>query len=927
MKYSTIFIFFLLQVLGSVDLLAQKACGKLSDGDIRKEIIELSVYHQYDLKLKEGTIGLLEISEFEAAKELTVVSPQGIVVERMNMFDTANFLIFEATEKGTYQFYVQLIDDELESIAYELTAHFIEGSKKGKLDQIKSLIQLLEKPDRAGAAVVIQENDELIFEHYYGYADVENRIMNDENTVFELASVSKQFTGMAIAKLIEQGLISSEDDIRRYFPELPNYKIPIRVKHLLNHSSGIIDSEYPLALAGFEKDPIELERVMNFLQKTPSQYFDTGTEFEYSNDAYTLLGELVHRVTKQTFKSYVEEHIFMPLGMQSSVIRDSPEQVIPNRAISYKSDHGEEGFRRLSFDFYPPGGCSVRSSISDLCKWVSYLNDGYHSKGNLFTRINQLELFPNGFPEKNLSFIFLGNDGEFHNYYLARKIYEIYLEDGLTPKDEKFEEIIALTYKPEKNKEELLSSLDLSEYEGIYFSEHIATSYQFELEGDTLFATSAAYSPIALSPIGKDSFQAEKEFMDLIVFKRDYNQEPSECNIFNEDDDHSIAFKRIKSSTKWSKKSYWDSELFQKSMMDTLRDIEATEKMTGFAVSVFNETDLLFQEGFGFADLKEKREYNAETVQLIASISKTITAMSVMKAAELQLLDIDDAINDYLPFEITNPNFPDEDITIRHLLTHTSSLDDSENYGRGYVFERPLEFDKWPVVYEGHIDIHNNNEKMSLSSFLEAICSPQGKWYQSEMYSERQPGAQFEYSNLGFALLGYIVEITSKSSFQDFTHQYILDPLEMNNSTWEFDQVDEKHHTRYYLQNYHVCPDYLINTIPDGGLYSNIQDLTKFLQEAMKGYAGRGTILSNASYQEMFRSQSDLIEIEGGLGWDLSYPCCIGHGGNDFGTATLMFFEPRTGIGRIVFSNTSFQNDEMANLFYGLMGLLFLEEW
>lgn len=76
----------------------------------------------------------------------------------------------------------------------------------------------------------------------------------------------------------------------------------------------------------------------------------------------------------------------------------------------------------------------------------------------------------------------------------------------------------------------------------------------------------------------------------------------------------------------------------------------------------------------------------------------------------------------------------------------------------------------------------------------------------------------------------------------------------------------------------------------------------------------------------MFRSQTDLIEIEGGLGWDLSISCCIGHAGNDFGASTVMYFQPRTGIGRIVFSNISSETEEIQDSFYGIMNLLFLEE-
>jgi len=212
---------------------------------------------------------------------------------------------------------------------------------------------------------------------------------------------------------------------------------------------------------------------------------------------------------------------------------------------------------------------------------------------------------------------------------------------------------------------------------------------------------------------------------------------------------------------------------------------------------------------------------------------------------------------------------------------------------------------------------------MSLSNFLIELCSPEGVWYdKDEMFIKQRPGTNFEYSNTGFALLGYILELTTKVDFREFTQVHIFDPLDMASATWELERENPKHVT-YYLENYNICPDYHCNTIPDGGLYINQIDLTKFLQEAMKGYAGRGTILTQSSYTEMLRSQSDLFEIEGGLGWDLEISCCIGHSGNDFGTATVMYFEPSTGLGRIVFTNISTETDELSGGFYGIMNLLF----
>ncbi len=961
MKYLILALILICQLTFIEEGYAQKTYGELIADKPYTHTIEESTYHHYELSLKKDVVVLLNMTDFDVRTELTVVSPEGIILDQVRTDETADFLIFKSPKKGNYQFYVNAISFEKEIGTYTLTAHLIPANSGGALEQIKALLLLLERPGRAGVATAIVENGKIIFEQYYGYSNVEHRIKNNAETVFELASVSKQFTAMAIARLAEQDKLSIEDDIRIYFPELPNYKSPIQIKHLLNHTSGIIDSDYPLALAGFENDKIELERVLNILKHVPDLYFAPGSAFAYSNDGYTLLAELVRRITKQEFKTWMAQYVFEPLHMESTLIRDSPEIVIPNRATSYVSYTGDSHFRRLSFDFFAPGGCSVRSNISDLTKWVDYLNTAYHSEDKLFKTINQTDTLNTGeavnyaygsfitdfrglkrfshlglsagfttsiarFPDKNIGFIMLGNDGHFRNYYVARKLYEIYLNDHIKPIATPFEGITP--FMPEQTEENQLAfqEVNLTDYEGTYFSQQINTSYTFEVIMDTLFALSTAYKAIPIITGTKDTLQTDEDFMERLVFKRDYTGKVSEVAIFNDDDNHSISFIKISDTTQWPKTAYWKSTAFQQIMKDTLVNIEASKILTGFAVSVFDESETFLQEGYGYATVEDKKRYNPETIQLIASVSKSITGMAVMKAMELGFFKLDDPIQEHLPFMISNPDFPDEDITIRQLLTHTSSLSDPENYNRGYVFRKSLDQSNWPQPHHEDLFLYNNNEKVSLSDFLDSVASPKGKWYNKvEMYTTKRPGTHFEYSNMGFALLGYIMELTTGLDFMEFTQKHIFDPLDMNSSTWELEKVESNNHATYYLENYNSCPDYSINTIPDGGLYTNIIDLTKFLQEAIRGYAGRGKVLSQSSYKEMFRRQSHLIEIEGGLGWDLSISCCIGHAGNDFGVSTVMYFEPSTGIGRIVFSNISSETEEIEETFYGIMNLLFTE--
>ncbi|MBX2828622.1 MAG: beta-lactamase family protein [Flavobacteriaceae bacterium] len=185
------------------------------------------------------------------------------------------------------------------------------------------------------------------------------------------------------------------------------------------------------------------------------------------------------------------------------------------------------------------------------------------------------------------------------------------------------------------------------------------------------------------------------------------------------------------------------------------------------------------------------------------------------------------------------------------------------------------------------------------------------------------PGTYYEYSNYGTALLAHIIEIATETDYRSYTRKQILEPLGMQRSGWNLKEVDTTNHVAYYNDRYHPVPPYHIITYPDGGLYSTIEDMTLFLQEMMRGYEGEGTLLSPQSYKEMFSVFNSDLDSQTGLIWDLDQGCCIGHGGNDFGTATMMYFFKEQGIGRILFSNLDIQQEQQEEAYYGIHNELY----
>ena len=359
------------------------------------------------------------------------------------------------------------------------------------------------------------------------------------------------------------------------------------------------------------------------------------------------------------------------------------------------------------------------------------------------------------------------------------------------------------------------------------------------------------------------------------------------------------------------------------SLIVELNDFQKKEVLPGFAVSIFDKDSILFQKGFGYSNSTNKSPYSVENVQIIASITKTLVGVALMKSAEDGKLDLDDSINDILPFEVHNPSFPNEKITIRHLATHTSTIADSKNSDKGYRFEEPLELSEFSEDYREIMPLYNKTETYSLRDFLQEKLTKDGKWYEKQVFLNEKPGTTYEYSNLGIALLALIIEIKTGESFDEFTEKLLLNPLGMNSSTWQLEEAKNHNHITYYNEFYNEVPKYQIITYPDGGLYSSVSDMTKYLQEMMKGLEGQSGIMTKKSYQEMMRKQLDGEELTEGICWDLSFEGLIGHAGNDFGTTTLMYFSPEIGIGRILFTNISIEREEQEEIFYEIYNLLF----
>jgi CubicO group peptidase (beta-lactamase class C family) len=226
-----------------------------------------------------------------------------------------------------------------------------------------------------GLAVAVVRDGRILFSKGYGYANLEHRVPITPSTVFDVASVSKQFAGLAVAMLVDEGRVKLTDDIRKYIPELGNVGHTVTIDHLLHHTSGYRDWPGTLSLAGWRfDDVISFGQILTMASHQRTLNFVPGAEYTYSNTGYNLLTEMVNRVSGKSFRQFTDERMFRPLGMTSSHFHDDHTQVVANRAYGY-TRRPDGSYSAVTNNLMALGSSSLFSTVEDLAKWVTNFDD------------------------------------------------------------------------------------------------------------------------------------------------------------------------------------------------------------------------------------------------------------------------------------------------------------------------------------------------------------------------------------------------------------------------------------------------------------------------------------------------------------------------------------------------------------------------
>src|ERR1041385_5539997 len=225
----------------------------------------------------------------------------------------------------------------------------------------------------AGVSIAVAREGRLILSRGYGMANVEHSVAVTPETVFHIASISKNVFAAVVLQLVDEGKLRLDDDVTKYVPEAPTLGHHVTVRQLLNHTSGIYSFTSLPDAASNERLELTHEQVLGLIKDKPFD-FEPGTRWRYDNSAFYLAGMVVERVTKHEYGAYVREHVFKPLGMNSASLCYA-RMVVPHLASGYEVDGGALVNAFMTWKL-PFAGGAVCATASDLLKWQAALDSG-----------------------------------------------------------------------------------------------------------------------------------------------------------------------------------------------------------------------------------------------------------------------------------------------------------------------------------------------------------------------------------------------------------------------------------------------------------------------------------------------------------------------------------------------------------------------
>lgn len=402
--------------------------------------------------------------------------------------------------------------------------------------KIDSLFRYWDNPNSPGAAVAVIKDGKIIFEKGYGMANLEYNAPITPASIFHIASESKQYTAFCIVLLANEGKLSLDDDIRKYLPYVPDFGKTITIRNLIYHTSGLRDQWQLLAIGGQAiDDGIKQEHVIKLVSKQTELNFEPGSRSLYCNTGYTLLAEIVKKVSGKSLREYADENIFKPLGMKYTHFHDDNTEIVKGRTYSYDSI-GQNKFVNSPLNYATIGATSLFTTVEDEAKWLNNYETAKVGGTNAITQMYEQGILNSGkkleyafaividslngytrighggadagyrtyavrFPEERLGIVVFSNLGQFNPYGLAEKVAQLYLSKRKSGKK--------TTIKLESDKS--LFKFYKGSYSSLEGSAQIIDSTNLYLKFDS--------RPFVLAPLSDTSFSLFEGYAKIIFSK------------------------------------------------------------------------------------------------------------------------------------------------------------------------------------------------------------------------------------------------------------------------------------------------------------------------------------------------------------------------------------------------------------------------
>ena len=326
---------------------------------------------RYRVDADSGALLRITVDQASVNTLVRIHGPKGNIVRAVNATPRGlERLQVETPEKGAYD--VRVVAQDSSAGAYTITLVSREPLSSNPATLVDQLLAPWDRRDGPGAAVAVWRGGRTLFSKAYGMANLAYDIPFTTTTPTNIGSTSKQFTAFAVMLLVDEGKVGLDDDVRKYFPELPDLGKVVTVRHLLTHTSGYREVYNAMIIAARrldEGDFVSRTEMISLIQHQPALQNAPGAEFNYNNTAFALLSMLVERVAKVPFPEFIQARVFGPLGMTHTTVRADRHAPVRGATVGYSRDTKGD-WRDLGDLASAMGAGGIYTTLGDLQKWA-----------------------------------------------------------------------------------------------------------------------------------------------------------------------------------------------------------------------------------------------------------------------------------------------------------------------------------------------------------------------------------------------------------------------------------------------------------------------------------------------------------------------------------------------------------------------------